>query len=127
MHLSCFESMQGSSEHLHGGQCFDSIRTRVSTHKRPPPLENSSVAVLPASSDWYRWNTTILERGGTTINETIGLSEMVVFVRTGALLALQANATIQHTGEAGGLLELQVYGGTDGRFVMVEDDGISLD
>jgi hypothetical protein len=69
----------------------------------------------------------VTEAGGQMINETLGLSEMAVFVREGALLPLHANASIQHTGEIGGLLELQVYAGRDGHFVMVEDDGISED
>jgi alpha-glucosidase (family GH31 glycosyl hydrolase) len=98
------------------------------TNERPPPLENNSIVHLPrAGRHWYRWNSTVTEAGGQMINETLGLSEMAVFVREGALLPLHANASIQHTGEIGGLLELQVYAGRDGHFVMVEDDGISED
>ena len=32
-----------------------------------------------------------------------------------------------HQAEAGGTLEVQVYAGADGTFVLVEDDGISYD
>jgi alpha-glucosidase len=95
-----------------------------------PPLENSSTAILPAGTSWYRWNQTAALKGGQTIKETLKLAEMAVFVRAGAVLPLQtntANGSIQRSAEAGGTLEVQVYAGSDGSFEMVEDDGISLD
>ena len=99
------------------------------TSIRPPPLENVSRAVLPESSvGWYRWNTSATVKGGQTVKETLKLSEMAVFVAAGAILPLQANAShVQRTALLGGLLEVQIYGGADGQFVMVEDDGISYD
>ena len=93
-----------------------------------PAFENVSVTILPAESRWYRWNTTAALAGGQTIKETLGLAEMAVFVRAGAILPLQGGSVaIQRSALAGGVLELQVYSGTDGHFEMVEDDGISLD
>ena len=89
------------------------------TNVRPPPLVNASRAVLPdlgpTSNGWFKWNTTAAVPGGQT-------------VKPGAILTLQANASrVQHTAQAGGLLELQIYAGADGDFDMVEDDGISYD
>jgi hypothetical protein len=81
-----------------------------------------------SGSGWYRWNTTVQHAGGQTIEETLGLADMAVFVRPGAVLPLQADppsGPIQHTADAGGRIEVQVYAGADGIFVMVEDDGIS--
>jgi len=124
---SSSKCMSAQATYMVGGVLIPSELGLAHTHERPPPMENSSIAVLPASTSWYRWNTTSTEDGGQTVRETIGLSEMVVFVRMGALLPLQANGSIQHSGELGGLLELQVYAGADGSFTMVEDDGISLD
>lgn len=60
------------------------------------------------------------------MKETLALSEMAVFVAAGAILPLNTKK-IQHSAQAGGELELQIYAGKDGSFVMVEDDGISLD
>jgi alpha-glucosidase len=108
------------------------------TSVRPPPLENASRAVLPvlegSSSEeggqawWFKWNTTTALAGGQTVRENLGLAEMSVFVKAGAILPLQANASqVQHTAQAGGVLELQIYAGADGAFEMVEDDGISYD
>ena len=51
---------------------------------------------------------------------------MVVYIREGAILPLQA-ATIQYSDLIGGLLQVQVYAGADGAFEMVEDDGMTLD
>ena len=110
-----------------GGVLIPSDLGLAHTNLRPPPLENTSIAVLPGGSSWYRWNTTTLVKGGQTIKETLQLSEMAVFIKAGAILPLQANGSIQHSGEAGGQLEVQVYGGEDGAFVMVEDDGITDD
>lgn len=97
------------------------------TTERPPSKENSSTAELPASSTWYRWNTTASLKGGQTVSETLELSQMAVFVAAGAILPLQANSSMQYSAQAGGLLEVQVYAGKDGSFEMVEDDGISYD
>ena len=102
------------------------------TNVRPPPVVNASRAVLPdlgpTSNGWFKWNTTAAVPGGQTVRETLGLSEMSIYVKPGAILPLQANASrVQHTAQAGGLLELQIYAGADGDFDMVEDDGISYD
>lgn len=94
------------------------------TAQSPPPFENLSTAVLPASTTWQRWNTTAAVSG--TIRETLALSEMAVFVAAGAILPLNMKR-IQHSAQAGGELELQIYAGRDGSFIMIEDDGISLD
>ena len=84
--------------------------------KRPPAV----------SKGWYRWNTTQVEAGNQTLTHTVAIAEMVVYIREGAILPLQA-ATIQYSDLIGGLLQVQVYAGADGAFEMVEDDGMTLD
>ena len=77
----------------------------VHTHVTPPALENASRAALPALSSgrWFRWNSTTAVDGGQTVRETLGLAEMSLYVRAGAILTLQANASrVQHTAQAGG-------------------------
>lgn len=108
------------------GLAHTNLRVGSPTGKHPPH-ENSSVAILPAACRWYRWNTTTALKGGQTVKQTLQLAEMAVYVRAGAILPLQANGSIQRTAEAGGTLEVQIYAGSDGNFVMVEDDGISLE
>jgi len=92
-----------------------------------PSQENSSTAILPGATSWFRWNTTVVLSGGQMVKETLALDEMSLFVCAGSILPLQAGGPIQHSAQAGGTLELQVYGGGDGSFEMVEDDGISLE
>lgn len=90
--------------------------------------ENATMVNLPpaASKGWYRWNTTHVEAGNQTLAHTVAIAEMVVYVREGAILPLQATA-IQYSDLIGGLLQVQVYAGADGIFEMVEDDGMTLD
>ena len=115
------------STYMVGGILIPSDLGLAHTNIRPPPLENNSVAVLPSSTEWFRFNTTTVLHGGQTVNETLALSEMSVFIRAGALLPLHADASIQRSGEIGGELDLHIYAGHDAVFDMVEDDGISLD
>ena len=130
---SSLRCVEATKTYMVGGVLIPSdLLGLAHTNIRPPPLENVSRAVLPetkaSSVGWYRWNTSTTVKGGQTVNESLGLSEMVVFVAAGAILPLQANAPrIQRTAMSGGLLEVQVYSGADGQFVMVEDDGISYD
>jgi alpha-glucosidase len=122
------QCMKAEKTYMVGSVLIPSDLGLAHTVERPPSKENSSTAWLPAQTSWYRWNTTTSEKGGQTISETLALSEMAVFVAPGAILPLQANASaVQYSAQAGGMLEVQVYGGKDGSFVMVEDDGISYD
>lgn len=55
----------------------------------------------------------------------VELSEIVLYVRSGAILPLQS-ATAQHVGQIGGELHVEVFGGQNGYFELVEDDGVSM-
>ena len=48
-------------------------------------------------------------------------------MRGGAILPLHGGGDVQRAAELGGRLEVQVYSGADGEFVLSEDDGESLD
>ena len=52
---------------------------------------------------------------------------MALYVRGGAILPLHGGGDVQRAAELGGRLEVQVYSGADGEFVLSEDDGKSLD
>lgn len=64
--------------------------------------------------------------GNQTITKVVGLSEFPVYVRQGTILPLQ-RAAVQYSDQIGGQLQVQVYGGRDGKFEMVEDDGMTLE
>ena len=55
----------------------------------------------------------------------VPLDQLVLFVRAGAVLALNRDV-IQYSDAVGGALELHVYAGRDGAFELVEDDGETL-
>ena len=100
------------------------------TNVRPPPLENLSTAYLaplPGGARWFRWNSTVALDGGQTVRETLALEEVALYVRGGAILPLHGGGDVQRAADMGGRLEVQVYSGADGEFVLSEDDGVSLD
>jgi len=87
--------------------------------------ENTTSVELPRGV-WYSFNTTRAVVGGwRAVRRDVPLDEVVVYVRAGAVLALQRDV-IQHTAEAGGVLQLQLYAGASGSsYELVEDDGNS--
>ena len=89
---------------------------------RASSVSGTSVA-LPPGEDWFLLNSTATTPGGQTVARTdVALDEFPVYVRGGAILPLQGTK-IQYSDQVGGLLKVQVYGGRDGDFEMVEDDG----
>jgi len=74
---------------------------------------------------WYEFNSTTVVtagKGGLTKSIAVAFDEIPLYVRAGTVLPL-APAGIQHTGQLGGILDIQVYTGADGSFTLVEDDG----
>ncbi len=71
---------------------------------------------------WYDFWTEERIEGGREIERPVDLTTMPMYVRAGAIIPL--GPVKQYTGEkADGPLTLQVYPGTDGRFLLYEDDG----
>merc|ERR1712096_322918 len=76
---------------------------------------------LPEGS-WFAFNSTAVLQGPLNVTGTAALEEVPVFAPLGAVVPLAP--VVQHTSALpGGPLEVQVYGGGDGNFTMVEDDG----
>lgn len=91
----------------------------------PAPVlsqDNSTSVYLPAGK-WYEFNTTTMHVGPTTLSLTnVPLAHTPVYVRCGGLITL--GPVIQYTGQMpGGPLQVQIYGGADSTFTLVEDDG----
>jgi alpha-glucosidase len=73
---------------------------------------------------WYALGSGKPLEGKRDMTVSARLDEIPVYVRAGAILTL--GPVIQHTDDLpGGPLEVQVYPGRDGRFMLVEDDGLS--
>lgn len=90
--------------------------------------ENNSTTVYLPTGQWYEFNASAHHTGPTTLALTqVALDHVPIFAMAGAVLPL-VSTDIQHTGELpGGPLEVQVYGGADGEFEMIEDDGETYD
>lgn len=79
---------------------------------------------LPAGTTWYDFWTGRQLEGGHTINADTSLAKIPLFARAGSIIAL--GPKVQYTGEKpADPLELRVYPGTDGRFELYEDDGLT--
>eukprot|EP00930_Biecheleria_cincta_P034673 TRINITY_DN23932_c0_g1_i1.p1 TRINITY_DN23932_c0_g1~~TRINITY_DN23932_c0_g1_i1.p1 ORF type:complete len:793 (+),score=130.54 TRINITY_DN23932_c0_g1_i1:29-2407(+) len=82
---------------------------------------------LPSEQTWYVFNTTsTAATPGTDKEFSVPIKETLLFARSGTVVPL--GPVVQHTGQLPGLdgtLTVQVYAGSDGRFVLFEDDGES--
>jgi alpha-glucosidase/alpha-D-xyloside xylohydrolase len=75
---------------------------------------------------WYDFWDERLHEGGRHVSRAVDLATLPLFVRAGALLPL--GPVKQYTGEAvDGPIELQVFPGADGRFMLYDDDGQTFD
>ncbi|MBN2613170.1 MAG: DUF5110 domain-containing protein [Bacteroidales bacterium] len=77
---------------------------------------------LPESTDWYDFWTGIPIQGGKTIRTDAPLDKIPLFVKAGAIIPM--GPVIQYAGEkTADTLEIRVYAGADGDFVLFEDEG----
>lgn len=85
--------------------------------------DNATSAYLPLGTSWFEWGTTTMHPGGSTESlSSVPLDAVPVYVRAGSVLPLAP--PLQFTDALpGGPLQVAVYGGADGAFTMVEDDG----
>ncbi len=74
--------------------------------------------------DWYDWWTVKKESGGKYITRDVDLSTMPVYVRAGAIIPI--DPIRQYTSEAvNEPTTLKIFTGSNGSYVLYEDDGIS--
>ena len=82
----------------------------------------SAVKYLPKGAMWYDFWTNKAYKGGRSITLETTFDRVPMFVRAGSILPL--GPEMQYVGEkAWDNLELRVYPGADGRFVLYEDEG----
>jgi alpha-D-xyloside xylohydrolase len=88
----------------------------------PIMQENSSSRVYLPTGTWYRFNSSSTTQGPTTLSTTAELGEIPVYAPPGTIVPLAP--ILQYTDALpGGPLNVHVYGGSDGKFTLVEDDG----
>ena len=75
---------------------------------------------------WYDWWDNKEFSGGKYIEREVDLDIMPVFVRSGSIIPLDPSRqyTSQQVDEP---IEIRIYTGSDGLFILYEDDGMSLD
>jgi alpha-D-xyloside xylohydrolase len=84
----------------------------------------STQVYLPKGCDWYDFATGVRVKGGQTLTRETHLDTVPLYVRAGSIIPLGPD--VQYTGEKPwDDLEIRVYPGADGRFVLYEDEGDS--
>ena len=85
----------------------------------------STQVYLPKGCDWYDFATGERLKGGQTVTRETHLDSVPLFARAGAIIPL--GPEVQYTGEKPwDDLEIRVYPGADGSFVLYEDEGDSF-
>ena len=75
---------------------------------------------------WYDFWTNEKHDGGTEVTRQVDLATIPLYVRAGAIIPM--GAVKQYTAEkVDGPLDISVYPGADGSFLLYEDDGSSFD
>ena len=84
--------------------------------------ERSTTVYLPKGCDWYDFWTGARLKGGQTLTRATHLDTVPLYARAGAIIPLGPD--VQYSGEKPwDDLEIRVYPGADGRFVLYEDEG----
>lgn len=88
--------------------------------------QTTRTVFLPGGAHWMDYWTGKVYAGEATIQVEAPVERMPVFVRQGAIIPMRKYARSIETG-TNDVLELHVYPGANGQFVLVEDDGRSND
>ena len=82
----------------------------------------STQVYLPEGTDWYDFWTGQRHRGGQAVTRLTHLDTVPLYARAGAIIPVGPD--VQYSGEKPwDDLEIRVYPGADGRFVLYEDEG----
>ncbi len=86
--------------------------------------ERSTQVYLPKGCDWYDFWTGQRLKGGQTLTRATHLDTVPLYARAGAIIPLGPD--VQYSGEKPwDDLEIRVFPGADGRFLLYEDEGDS--
>ena len=86
--------------------------------------EGGKRSVYLPDDKWYLFDGNTKVAGNRSVDLTVALDEIPVYVRAGTILPLAP--ILLHTDQLpGGPLELQVYPGKNASFTLVEDDGLT--
>ena len=89
-----------------------------------PGAEKRSV-YLPSGAQWFDFWTGQTFPGGQTIDTAAPIQTLPLFVRAGSIIPY--GPPVQYAAAAPDPIELRIYPGADGRFVLYEDEGDNYD
>lgn len=97
----------------------------IAPNTEAPHASDNRVSIwLPAGSDWYEYGTNNKLAGNQVITKTPAIGELPIFVKAGAIIPTvkpaQNMALIDST-----QIEIHIYTGADGEFMLYEDDGLT--
>ncbi len=105
----------------HGHQIYPDVEKAAAPVSVYLPKEQN-VGGKSVACRWYDFFTNRLYDGGRTLQRPTPITEMPVYVRAGAILPFGPD--VQHTSQqAWDDLEVRVYPGADGQFILYEDEG----
>jgi alpha-D-xyloside xylohydrolase len=88
------------------------------------PGATSRSVYLPAGANWYNFWTGDETFGGRAINSPAPIDTLPLFVRDGSIIPL--GPFLQYTNEKpANPIELRIYEGADGKFLLYEDEGVN--
>jgi alpha-D-xyloside xylohydrolase len=105
---------------------WDRKQLTIDNGQRPVDWLEAKTAskYLPKGTTWYDFWTNKMYKGGQQVTLETQLNRVPMFLRAGSILPL--GPEMQYVGEKSwDQLELRVYPGADGRFVLYEDEGDS--
>lgn len=91
-----------------------------------PSVSSMKVSLPAEEGGWYDFYSGNHYDGGKVIDCAVTMDNIPVFVKAGSVLALSAG-TPESSSRISSDLDINVYGGADGSFMLYEDDGISYD
>jgi alpha-D-xyloside xylohydrolase len=80
---------------------------------------------LPAGTDWYNFWTNEKLHGGQTTMVAAPIDTIPLFVRAGSIIPM--GEPVESTNEQQKIAQLRIYSGSDGDFVLYQDDGTTYD
>jgi alpha-D-xyloside xylohydrolase len=75
------------------------------------------------NADWYEFRTGKRYPGGTTVTVPAPLETIPLFVRPGSIIPMESKQIEYACEDNGSPLEIRVYPGADGSFILYEDSG----
>jgi alpha-D-xyloside xylohydrolase len=84
------------------------------------PKVNERDVYLPESVNWYDFRTGKYFEGGQTIKAEAPLDEIPLYIKAGSIIPM--GPAIQYATEKSDPVEIRIYPGADGEFILYEDE-----